>query len=128
MWETVVLNGTEQQRLVVMNRLLVGDLTGAEAAAALGLSVRQVRRILAAYRKEGAAALAHGNRGRVPAHAFDAALEQRVVELARTTYAGCNDTHLSELLAEREGLHVSRHTVRRELRLGYPGIGALLSG
>jgi hypothetical protein len=45
---TVVLNGTEQQRLVVLNRVLVGDLTGAEAAAALGRSVRQVRRMLAA--------------------------------------------------------------------------------
>ena len=67
MWETVSLTGTEQQRLVVLNRVLVGDLTAAEAAAALGRSVRQVRRMLAAYRKEGAAALAHGNRGRTPA-------------------------------------------------------------
>jgi transposase len=116
MWETVQLSGAEQQRLVVLNRVLVGDLTAAEAAAAMGRSVRQVRRMLAAYRKEGAAALTHGNRGRTPAHALDPALEARVIELARTTYAGCNDTHLSELLAEREGLVVSRHTVRR-LRL-----------
>jgi predicted DNA-binding transcriptional regulator YafY len=64
MWETVHLNGMEQQRLVVLNRVLVGDLTAAEAADAVGRSVRQVRRMLAAYRKEGAAALAHGNRGR----------------------------------------------------------------
>ena len=113
MWETVSLSGTEQQRLVVLNRVLTGDLTAADAAEAMGRSVRQVRRMLAAYRKEGAAALTHGNRGRTPAHALDAALEERVIELARTTYAGCNDTHLSELLAEREGIAVSRHTVRR---------------
>src|SRR6476619_3283460 len=106
MWERVQLSGAEQQRLVVLNRVLVGDLTAAEAAAAMGRSVRQVRRMLAAYRKEGAAALTHGNRGRTPAHALDPALEARVIELARTTYAGCNDTHLSELLAEREGLVV----------------------
>jgi transposase len=117
MRETVVLNGTEQQRLVVLNRMLVGDLTAAEAAAVLGRSVRQVRRMLAAYRKEGAAALVHGNRGRTPAHALDPALGQRVIALAQTTYAGCNDTHLSELLAEREGIILSRHSVRR-LRLG----------
>lgn len=108
-----MLNGTEQQRLVVLNRVLVGDLTGVEAAAALGLSVRQVRRILAAYRKEGAAALAHGNRGHTPAHALAPALGQRVIALAQTTYAGLNDTHLSELLAEEEGIILSRHTVRR---------------
>jgi transposase len=115
MWETVSLNGTEQQRLVVLNRVLMGDLTAADAADALGRSVRQVRRMLAAYRKEGAA-LAHGNRGRTPAHALAPALKERVIELARTTYAVCNDTHLSELLAEREGIVLSRHTVRR-LRL-----------
>ena len=110
---TVVLNGTEQQRLVVLNRMLMGDLTGVDAAAALGLSVRHVRRMLAAYRKEGAAALAHGNRGRPPTHALDPALGQRVIVLAQTTYAGLNDTHLSELLAEEEGIILSRHTVRR---------------
>ena len=107
------MTGTEQQRLVVLNRVLMGDLTAAEAAAALERSVRQVRRMLAAYRKEGAAALAHGNRGRTPAHALDPALGQRVIALAQTTYAGLNDTHLSELLAEEAGNSLSRHTVRR---------------
>lgn len=109
----MLLCGAEQQRLVVLNRMLVGDLTAAEAAAVLGRSVRQVRRMLAAYRKEGAAALVHGNRGRPPAHALDPALGQRVITLAQTTYAGCNDTHLSELLVEREGIVLSRHSVRR---------------
>ena len=116
MRETVILNGAEQQRLVMLNRVLMGDLTAADAATALGRSVRQVRRMLAAYRKEGAAALAHGNRGRSPAHVLDVALAARVRDLARTTYAGCNDTHLSELLAEREGIALSRSAVRR-LRL-----------
>jgi transposase len=116
MRETVILSGMEQQRLVVLNRVLMGDLTAAEAAAALGLSVRHVRRILAAYRKEGAAALAHGNRGRTPAHALDPMLGQRVIALAQTRYRGLNDTHLSEMLAEEEGIILSRSAVRR-LRL-----------
>jgi len=37
-----------------------------EAAKVMGVSERQGWRILAAYRKEGAAALAHGNRSRTP--------------------------------------------------------------
>src|SRR5215216_4429187 len=117
MRETVSLTGTEQQRLVVLNRVLMGDLTAADAATALERSVRQVRRMLAAYRKEGAAALVHGNRGRTPAHALDPALGQRVIALARTRYAGCNDTHLTEVLAEEEGIRLGRSSVRR-LRLG----------
>ena len=111
------LTGMEQQRLVVLNRVLMGDLTAADAAAAFGLSVRQVRRMLAAYRKEGAAALAHGNRGRIAAHALTEEVRQQVVALARTTYPGLNDTHLAEVLAEEEGLTLSRSTVRR-VRLG----------
>jgi transposase len=116
MWETVLLNGTEQQRLVVVNRVLTGDLTAAAAAEVWGRSVRPVRRMLAAYRKEGAAALVHGNRGRPPAHARDAALAQRARTLAQTTYRGLNDTRLSEVLAEQEGLVLSRSAGRR-LRL-----------
>jgi hypothetical protein len=76
MWETVLLSGTEQPRLVVLNRVLMGDVTAVEAATALEWSVG---RILAACRKEGAAALAHGNRGRTPAHGLDPALPPGIV-------------------------------------------------
>jgi transposase len=93
--------------------VLVGDLTAADAAERLALSVRQVRRILAAYRKGGAAALAHGNRGRSVAHAMHPGLRERVVALTRERYAGLNDTHLSEVLAEAEGIVLSRSSVRR---------------
>ena len=68
MKETITLNTHEQKRLMILNRLIVGHLTAAEAAEVLDLSERQVRRLRAAYRKEGAAVLAHGNRGRQPSH------------------------------------------------------------
>ena len=38
-----------------------------------------------------------------------------VVQLARTRYAGTNHAHLTELLMEREGIDLSRSTVRRIL-------------
>lgn len=117
MQETVVLNGPEQQRLVVLNRVLMGELTATDAATALGRSVWPVRRMLAAYRKEGAAALAHDNRGRTPAHALPEEVGQRVVDWARSKDARFNDPHLSELLAIEEGIALSRSTVRRP-RLG----------
>jgi transposase len=81
----------------------------------LALSERQARRILAAYREEGAAALAHGNRGREPINALSAELKAKVVELARTRYAGCNYQFVSELLAERDTIAISRASVRRIL-------------
>ena len=112
MKEMVTLSKKEQTRLMVLNGINMGRLTAREAAQVLALSVRHVRRILAAYRKEGAAALAHGNRGRKPHNALDDELNKRVLELAQSTYAGCNAQHFTEPLAEREGIAVSRSVVR----------------
>jgi len=115
MKEIVTLNRKEQKRLMVLNQVGMGGMRGMESAQLLSLSLRHVRRLLAAYRKEGAAALAHGNRGRKPCHALDPSLKERVLELARSTYAGCNNQHFTELLAEREGVTLSRSSVRRIL-------------
>ena len=68
-----------------------------------------------AYREEGAAALAHGHRGRKPVNATPEAVIADVVRLASTRYQGANHTHLSELLAEREGIDIGRTTLRRIL-------------
>jgi len=96
----------------VLNQVEAGRMRGWEAAEVLALSMRHVRRLLAAYREEGAQALAHGNRGRKPANALDEGLKGRAVELARSTYAGCNFQHFTELLAEREDIALSRSSVR----------------
>ncbi len=87
-----------------------------QAAKLMGVSERHGWRLLAAYRKEGAAALAHGNRGRSPAHRVGDGLRERVAALARSSaYAGCNHQHFTELLAKREAIVLSRPTVRRIL-------------
>src|SRR6266568_5127196 len=122
MRETITLNTQEQKRVMVLNRLLAGQLTATEAAVLLTLSERQVRRLLAAYRKEGAAALAHGNRGKKPKQRISDQVRHQVIALATTTYAGCNYQHLRDLLAERDGITLSRASVRR---IGLPaGIGS----
>ena len=54
MKEMVTLNKKEQRRLVVLNQVEMGKMIGREAAELLDLSLRHVRRILVAYRKEGA--------------------------------------------------------------------------
>jgi len=100
---------------VVLNQVEAGRMRGREASEVLDLSLRHVRRLLAVYREEGAQALAHGNRGREPHNALDKGLRRRVSELAESTYAGCNNQHTTELLAEREGITLSRSSVRRIL-------------
>ena len=105
----------EQGRLQVLNSLAAEHVTLEQAAELMGVSSRHARRILAAYRERGAAALAHGHRGRRPASATPEALVAHVVYLARTRYAGVNHTHLAELLAEREGIQIGGTTLRRVL-------------
>ena len=115
MKEEVTLNRKEQTRLVVMNQIEGKKLTVDKAAGLLELSPRHVWRILTAYRKEGASALAHGNRGRKPVNTIEKELRQQVVELARDKYCGFNQQHFTEKLADKEGISLSRSTVRRIL-------------
>jgi transposase len=105
----------QDRRVLVLTRLISGKVDPAEAAFLLGLSARSIRRLRTRYLERGPAAITHGNRGRRPAHALDPATSARVVQFAKTTYAGCNDSHLAELLAEREGITLSRASVRRIL-------------
>ena len=118
----VTLNQKEQARLSVLNSVLEYQVPIAQAAEVLGVSSRHARRMLAAYREHGAAALAHGNQGRRPHNATLPAEAAAVVELATQRYEGANHTHLTELLREREGIDLSRPTVRRILTRA--GIGS----
>ena len=111
-----MLSQEEQRRLQVLNGVLAGTCSMVQAAELMGMSERHGWRLLAAYRMEGAAALAHVNRGRSPAHRLSDGVREKVVALARSpAYARCNQQHLTELLCQREEVNLSRSTVRRIL-------------
>jgi transposase len=114
--ETITMSVTEQRRALVLTRVVGGDLSPGDAAASLGCSGRQLWRLLRRFRASGPAGLVHGNRGRASERRVGGDIRDRVVALARGRYAGANDTHLSELLGEREGIQLSRSSVRRILR------------
>jgi transposase len=116
MEETITMRHSEQRRVLVLTRVLDGGLTVAEAAELLGVSERSVHRLRARLERDGPAGLVHGNRGRVSPRRLDEATRMRILELAQEAYAGCNDSHLADLLAEREGITISRQALRRLLR------------
>ena len=105
----------EQTRLQVLNSLLAEHMTLDQAATLMGVSTRHTRRMLAAYREQGAATIAHGHRGRRAPNAIPDTVAYDVVHLARARYPEANHTHLSELLSEREGIDIGRTTLRRIL-------------
>lgn len=103
----------EQKRLRVITEVEAGRYPVERAAEVLDLSVRNVWRLLGRYRKEGAAAFMHGNRGKGSQRRLSDELRRQVVALAAGPYAACNDSHLRELLALREGIVLSRATIQR---------------
>src|SRR4051794_9289227 len=116
MRETITMTTIEQRRAWVLTKLIAGEVRIDEAAGLLGLSERSVWRLKACFLDEGPAGLVHGNRGRASLRRIDESTRQRVCALARGAYDGANDSHLAELLAEREGISLSRVSVRRILR------------
>jgi transposase len=103
-------------RLDVIKRVERDEVSVAQAAQILGVSPRWVLELRKAVEAKGAAALAHGNKGKRPANRLGDEEREQILELARTKYAGFNDQHFTEKLVEVEGLSVSRSSVRRLLR------------
>jgi transposase len=121
--ETFTLSQKELQRVEVISQCVQGNLACARAAELLDLTPRHIKRLKARYRQGRAAALAHASRGRPSHRRLPEAVREQIVSLARSTYLGFNDHHLSEKLVEIEGLSLSRETLRRLLRregLGSP--------
>ena len=121
--ETFTLSQKELQRVGVISQCVQGDLACARAAELLDLSPRHVKRLKSRYRHGSAAALAHASRGRPSHRRLPQRVRDRILQLARTRYAGFNDHHLCEKLTEQEGFSLSRETLRRLLRsqgLGSP--------
>lgn len=112
----MLLTMKDQQRIEVVQALMDGRLSVAQAAQVLGRSERQVWRLLARARADGLAGLLHASRGREPVNKSDDRLWQRVLKLAAEKYQSVNDRHLQELLAREHGLTLCRESLRKRLR------------
>lgn len=100
----------------ILIKLVAGEFTVAQAAAALNLYRRQVQRLKKRFQEVGPEALVHGNRGRLPKRAIGPADKAKIIKLIQEKYDGFNFSHLSEMLAEYEGIFLSRETLRQWLR------------
>jgi transposase len=112
----MTLTPEEGRKLHVLTLLEGRRISLGQAAEALGVTPRQVRRLRVGLRRDGPAALIHGNRGRHAPHRLPEDLRMQILAWARGRYAGLNDVHLTEKLTTLEGVVVSRATVQRVLR------------
>ena len=111
--ETLAMTQKAVDRLAVIQRVVGKQLRQKEAARQLGLSVRQVRRLVARFRGEGASGLVSRRLGRHPGNALSDAVRREVLGLVRAHYADFGPTLACEKLAERHGHRLSAETLRQ---------------
>lgn len=109
----LVMSEHELHRVQVLSRVLEGDLRSATAASLLGLSHRQVQRLLLRYRRDGAGAVRHGLRGRPSNNRISPGLRDYAVSLVKDLYPDFGPTLAAEKLVERHALKVSAETLRK---------------
>jgi len=104
----------ERDRLVALKKAKKKLLTQKQAAEEIGVTERQVRRLLRRLRRKGDRAVIHELRGRPSNRRLSAELEQRAVTiLSDPVYRGFGPTLAAEYLHQQHQITVSKETLRR---------------
>src|SRR2546429_8721443 len=111
--ETFTLSRKELHRPGLLKALCGGRLTNAQVAAALRITVRQVRRLKRRFEAGGPGALVHGNRDRPSPRRLPAVGRDAGVRPMTTGHAGLNDTHLTQKTREPHAPGISLELGRR---------------
>ncbi|MBA8840426.1 ISNCY family transposase [Ochrobactrum sp. RH2CCR150] len=108
----IAMSERDLQRIETLSKVVAGRMTTVSAAHVLDLSERQVRRLLERIRTGGAASIRHKAIGRPSNNRISDGVRDYAMTLVRERYADFGPTLATEKLAERDGLRVSRETVR----------------
>jgi len=106
------LSTKELSRYSVIENAIEGYLKVHQAAEELQLSTRQIFRLKKRLREEGIGGLIHGDRGKPSPRRIPDTLRDLINSLYRGKYEGFNLSHYREMLEEKEGIVLSRETVR----------------
>jgi len=113
MKEVISMSTKETERISVMEDLLAKRIKQKHVAQKLGISARQVRRILKRYKQEKSKGLVHKSRGRVGNRAIPQEEQERIVTLIRKRYTDFGPTFALEKLREYHGINRSDETIRK---------------
>lgn len=114
--ETVRMSVPELKRVHVIRQVMNKALRQREAGEVLGLTTRQIRRLVQRVRAEGDAGLVHRSRGTPSNRQYRPALKVRALRLYAKHYGDFGPTLAAEKLAERHSITLSAETLRGWLR------------
>jgi len=110
-----MLNGKERDRLKVLHAVKGGVLSQRAAGGQLGISDREVRRLLVRIREQGDGGIIHGLRGKASNRRLPESIRTRALKLVKGKYGDFGPTLACEYLAKYDGLEVSKETLRQWL-------------
>jgi transposase len=112
----VLMRMKELKRLKVVHEVIERHITQRVGAEMMGLSERQVRRIVKEVREEGDSSIVHKGRGKPSNRRKCEKVKKKVLKLYKKKYSGFGPTLASEKLLEMDGIELSKETLRKWLK------------
>ena len=109
--DIIMISSEELRRRGVIKKVLAKELNQQEASEVMGVSDRQVRRIVRRVREEGERGVIHGLRGGAGSHRVEEGQKKRIMGLYRREYEGFGPLLASEKLRERDKIKVCAETL-----------------
>jgi hypothetical protein len=103
----------ELKRLHIVRKVIDRRIKQKEAADLLGISQRQIRRMVKRVREEADGGIIHRLRGCRSHNAIPETIKEKALRLCKGIYSGFNPTLASEKLFERNRIKISRETLRQ---------------
>ena len=111
----VELRMNEQEKYNVIKELVDHNGNKNRAAKRLGISRRQVDRLIVKYKEKGKSAFIHGNRSKCPVNALDKSISEDIILLYKTKYYDFNFYHFKDFLERVENIKVSYKFIYKTL-------------
>lgn len=103
----VELRMNEQEKYKVIKELVEHNGNKNRASKKLGISRRQIDRLIIKYKEKGKSSFIHGNRGHIPSKALDKSISENIILLYKNKYYDFNFNHFKSFLETKENIFVS---------------------
>ena len=111
----VELRMNEKEKYEIIKELVDHNGNKNRASKKLGISRRQIDRLIIKYKEKGKAGFVHGNRTRKPINAFDNSISEDIILLYKNKYQDWNFYHFKEFLEINENIKVSYDFIYKSL-------------
>lgn len=113
MKQIIAMSKKETTRITILDKLVARLIKQKHASKQLGISIRQVQRMVKRYKREGASGLTHLSRGQAGNRALSLEKKEQIIDLLKTDYPDFGPTFASENLFDRNSITISKETVRK---------------